>query len=100
MADMTSYPENLDRLVALVRERRRDQTMVALIIDSPWLPGYAGVKSLDFYFDPPTWLDVWKQAHHDLPSAVFVPGSWIEGSKHITTCRRRCSCPGPGSSWA
>lgn len=75
---MTRYSENLDRLVNLVRERRCDQTMVALIIDSPWLPGYAGVRSLDFYFDPTTWLDVWQRAHHDLPGAVFVPGAWIE----------------------
>jgi uroporphyrinogen decarboxylase len=75
---MSTYLKTLDRFVSLVRDRRRDRTMAALIIDSPWLPGYAGVGTIDFYFDPDTWLRVWEQAHRDLPGAAFVPGSWIE----------------------
>ena len=72
------YPQVLDRLVSLVRARRRDATMVALIVDSPWLPGYAGVDTLDFYFDQDTWLRVYDQARDDLPGVALVPGAWVE----------------------
>jgi uroporphyrinogen-III decarboxylase len=65
-------------LVSLIRQRRRDETMVALIVDSPWLPGYAGAGTLDFYFDLDTWIATYAQARRDLPSVAFVPGSWVE----------------------
>jgi uroporphyrinogen decarboxylase len=52
--------------------------MAALIIDSPWLPGYAGAGTIDFYFDPSTWLSVYEKALQDLPGVAFVPGSWVE----------------------
>jgi uroporphyrinogen decarboxylase len=75
---MTAYPQTLDRLLSLIHDRRRDETMAALIIDSPWLPGYAGVGTLDFYFDPSTWIRVYEKVLHDLPGVAFVPGSWVE----------------------
>jgi len=52
--------------------------MVAMIIDSPWLPGYMGVDTLDFFFDPAVWLAAHEQATADLPGVAFVPGSWME----------------------
>lgn len=75
---MMAYTQTLDRLVTLIRERRRNETMAALIIDSPWLPGYAGVGTIDFYFDPSTWLDAYERALRDLPGVAFVPGAWAE----------------------
>lgn len=75
---MSAYPETLELLVSLVRSRQRDRTMAALIIDSPWLPGYAGVNTLDFFFDDRTWLAAWDRAVRDLPGAAFVPGAWVE----------------------
>ena len=74
----TDYPETLARFERLVREKATDRTMVALIIDSPWLPGYAGVGMLDFYFDPQTWRDVYFKTLDDLPGVAFVPGTWVE----------------------
>jgi len=68
----------LGRMLSLIRERRADTTLPALIIDSPWLPDYAGVGTMDFYFDPETWLRVWSKARRELPDAAFVPGAWIE----------------------
>ncbi len=75
---MTAYPQTLDRLLSLIRDRRNDDTMAALIIDSPWLPGYAGVGTIDFYYDPSTWIRVYEKVLQDLPGVAFVPGSWIE----------------------
>jgi uroporphyrinogen-III decarboxylase len=75
---MTDYPRRLEEFQDLVRNRRRDRTMLALIVDSPWLPGYAGVSTMDFYFDATTWLRVHERLLQDLPTAVFVPGAWAE----------------------
>ncbi len=73
-----SYPEIVTRFEQLVRSRGADRTMTALIIDSPWLPGFAGQNTLDFYFDDATWLDAYCRALHALPGVAFVPGSWVE----------------------
>ncbi len=75
---MADYPTTLERMVSLIRERRSDETMAALIIDSPWLPSYAAVGTVDFYFDPATWISVYERALNDLPGVAFVPGSWVE----------------------
>jgi uroporphyrinogen decarboxylase len=55
-----------------------DQIPIAFIVDSPWLPGYANLNTLDFYLLP----DQWFQAHRNLldqfPDVVWVPGFWVE----------------------
>jgi uroporphyrinogen decarboxylase len=65
-------------MLSLIRGRRSDTTLPALIVDSPWLPAYAGAGTMDFYFDPETWLGIWSKVRGDLPDAAFVPGAWIE----------------------
>ena len=75
---MSDYAQTLERLVSIIKNRRHDDTMAALIIDSPWLPGYAGVGTIDFYFDSAVWLEAYARALHDLPGAAFIPGSWVE----------------------
>ena len=72
------YEDTVSRFEEIVRQRRKDSPMVALIVDSPWLPGYAGVNTLDFYFDMQVWLDAYRKALDDLPGVAFVPGSWVE----------------------
>ena len=51
---------------------------VGFIVDSPWLPGYAGIDTRDFYVLP----DQWYAIHHGLlerfPDAVWLPGFWVE----------------------
>ena len=32
-------------------------TPLALIIDSPWIPGYLGISHLDYYLDPEIWFE-------------------------------------------
>jgi len=67
-----------DRFKQAARLEEPDQVPVAFIVDSPWLPGYAGVNTLDFFLLPDTWYNI----HHDLlerfPDAVWVPGFWVE----------------------
>jgi uroporphyrinogen decarboxylase len=75
---MSDYPARLERFEEVVRGRRRDRTMVVLIIDSPWLPGYADVGTMDFYFDQSTWLRVYERVAEDIPGVLFLPGAWAE----------------------
>ena len=77
MAEHT-YHETLEQFKNIARAKVKDRTMVSLIIDSPWLPGYAGVNMIDFYFEPRLWLDIYLRVHDDLPGVVFVPDAWVE----------------------
>ena len=51
---------------------------MALIIDSPWIPGYVGVKHLDFFLDPEVWFQSHLRIHREFPDITFVPGWWME----------------------
>ena len=75
---MSDYARTVQRLISIIKNRRQDDTLAALIIDSPWLPSYAGVSTIDFYFDPNVWIEAYAKALHDLPGVAFVPGSWVE----------------------
>lgn len=51
---------------------------VGLIVDSPWLPGWAGVSILDYFTDERLWLDVNLKAVERFPRVAFLPGFWSE----------------------
>jgi uroporphyrinogen-III decarboxylase len=51
---------------------------VALIVDSPWLPGYAGIDTRDYFLLPDTWLDVNLGILERFPGATWIPGFWVE----------------------
>ncbi len=51
---------------------------VALIVDSPWLPGYAGIDTRDYYIFPEKWLAINKGLRERFPGAVWIPGFWVE----------------------
>jgi uroporphyrinogen decarboxylase len=55
-----------------------DQVPVALIVDSPWLPGYAGIDTLDYYLFPEKWLQINLDLLDRYPDAVWIPGFWVE----------------------
>ena len=73
-----SYAETFQRFCSFVDRKPKDETMIAVLVDSTWLPDYAGISMLDFYFDSTIWLDVYTRLVQDLPGVVFLPGSWIE----------------------
>jgi len=51
---------------------------VALIIDSPWLPGYLGVSTLDYLTVPEVWLEANLAVEREFPEVIFLPGFWVE----------------------
>ena len=55
-----------------------DQVPVALIVDSPWLPGYAGIDTRDYYLFSEQWLQINLGLLERFPDAVWLPGFWAE----------------------
>jgi uroporphyrinogen-III decarboxylase len=55
-----------------------DKVPVALIVDSPWLPGYAGIDTRDYFLFPEKWLEINRGLLTRFPDVVWVPGFWVE----------------------
>jgi len=53
-------------------------TPLALIVDSPWIPGYTGISHLDYFVDPAVWLQANLKVHRDFPDVIFFPSWWVE----------------------
>ena len=51
---------------------------VALIVDSPWIPGYLGISTLDYLTVPEVWLRANLRVAADFPEVIFLPGFWVE----------------------
>jgi uroporphyrinogen decarboxylase len=55
-----------------------DPVPVALIVDSPWLPGYAGIDTRDYFLFPDKWLQINLDLLTRFPEVVWIPGFWVE----------------------
>jgi uroporphyrinogen-III decarboxylase len=51
---------------------------VALIVDSPWIPGYLGISTLDYISVPEVWLEANLRVEREFPEVTFLPGFWAE----------------------
>jgi len=67
-----------ERFKQAARLEEPDQVPVAFIVDSPWLPGYAGIHTLDFFLYPDQWFQIHRGLLDRFPDAVWVPGFWVE----------------------
>lgn len=67
-----------ERFKQAARLGEPDQVPVALIVDSPWLPGYAGIDTRDYFLFPEKWLEINKGLLERFPDALWIPGFWIE----------------------
>ncbi len=48
------------------------------IIDSPWLPGWAGMTTLQYYTSEKRWFEANLKALQTFPDVMFLPGFWSE----------------------
>jgi MtaA/CmuA family methyltransferase len=55
-----------------------DSVPVALIVDSPWLPGYTGMSTLDYFTMPDKWFEAHLKIKKDFPGLIFLPDFWVE----------------------
>ena len=66
---------------AIQRVAKRDvagEVPVALIVDSPWIPGHLGLNQLDYYLDPRLWFESNLSVYEQFPGITFVPSWWVE----------------------
>ena len=67
-----------ERFKQAARLEEPDSVPVALIVDSPWLPGYANVHTLDYFLYPDKWFEIHRGLLDRFPDAVWIPGFWVE----------------------
>lgn len=51
---------------------------VALIVDSPWIPGFTGTPTLDYFTLPDQWIRANLSIEDRFPEMIFIPGYWLE----------------------
>ncbi|MEJ5310954.1 MAG: uroporphyrinogen decarboxylase family protein [Anaerolineae bacterium] len=71
-----STPWELFKQAARLQEPER--VPVALIVDSPWLPGYAGIDTRDYFLFPDKWLEINLKLLERFPDVAWIPGFWVE----------------------
>jgi uroporphyrinogen decarboxylase len=71
-------PEQWQIIKQAARGEKLGQIPLALIIDSPWIPGYLGLNHLDFYLDPEVWFQSHLTIHREFQDIIFFPGWWME----------------------
>jgi len=58
---------------------KKDKTLpIGFIIDSPWLPGWAGMSVMDYFTSEDNWLEANLKAIRTFPDVIFLPGFWSE----------------------
>jgi uroporphyrinogen-III decarboxylase len=65
-------------LLSVLRGERVTPLPVAFIIDSPWLPNWAGMTILDYYTSEERWMEANLKAIAEFPDCIFLPGFWSE----------------------
>lgn len=70
--------EQWKTLVAVIEGKPFDPLPVGFIIDSPWLPNWAGMSILDYYASESMWLDANMKAVDRFQQVMFLPGFWSE----------------------
>ena len=73
-----TYADAWERFLIAARGGQPPRVPVALIVDSPWMPGFLGMDTLDFYLYPDRWLDAYLSIMARFPDVVFLPGFWVE----------------------
>ncbi|MCL4396151.1 MAG: uroporphyrinogen decarboxylase family protein [Chloroflexi bacterium] len=67
-----------ERFALGARGEETDAVPVALIVDSPWLPAYAGIGTLEYFLHDDAWLRVNLGLLQRFPDVAWIPGFWME----------------------
>lgn len=65
---------------------------VGFIIDSPWLPGWAGFSMLEYYAHDEIWFETNLRVVCQYPSIFFLPGFWPEFGMCTEPSAFGCKC--------
>ncbi|HOZ47427.1 MAG TPA: uroporphyrinogen decarboxylase family protein [Candidatus Hydrogenedentes bacterium] len=70
--------EQWERLKGLIDGEALEPLPVGFIIDSPWLPNWAGMSIMDYYASDEKWFEANLRAVDRFPNVWFLPGFWAE----------------------
>lgn len=65
-------------LLDIIRGDLPSSPVAGFIIDSPWLPGWSGISTLQYYTSEKMWFDANLKALEAFPEVIFLPGFWSE----------------------
>lgn len=71
-------PEQWNKLLTVIDGKTAEPLPVGFIIDSPWLPGWAGISALDYYSSEQMWFEANLKAVKKFSDVIFLPGFWSE----------------------
>ncbi len=71
-------PEQWATFKRAARRERLERVPMALIVDSPWIPGHFGLRHLDYYLDPEVWFEANRRLAAEYPDVILVPSWWME----------------------
>ena len=67
-----------DKLLAVMNGEAVDPLPVGFVIDSPWLPGWAGMSILDYFTSEQMLFEANLKVMRQFPEIIFLPGFWSE----------------------
>ena len=67
-----------NKLTCFIQGTSSQPVPAGLIVDSPWIPGYCRVDTVDYYMDTAIWLACQDQVRADFPGLLLLPGDWVE----------------------
>ena len=70
--------EQWEKLLAVINGEVFEPLPVGFIVDSPWLPGWAGFSILDYFSSEQKWFECNLKAVRQFPDVMFLPGFWAE----------------------
>lgn len=65
-------------LLSVIRGEKLEPLPTGFIIDSPWLPKWAGHRVLDYFTNDEVFLKANLKAEATFPQTIFIPGFWSE----------------------
>jgi uroporphyrinogen-III decarboxylase len=65
-------------LLAVLKGEELESVPCGFIIDSPWLPNWAGMSRLDYMASEELWFRANLKANREFPECWFFPGFWSE----------------------
>ena len=72
------HDQHWNQLLAVIRGESVGPLPTGFIIDSPWLPKWAGHTILDYFTDDRVFLEDNFKAIDEFPDTMFLPGFWSE----------------------
>jgi uroporphyrinogen decarboxylase len=71
-------PQQWETFKKAARLEKMDKIPMAMIIDSPWIPGYLGIAHMDYFLDPELWFQSNLKIMREYPDIIFIPSWWME----------------------